>query len=56
METAILLFKEYSGHGMIVTLFLLSVCREKQGKQKTFGGISDMHFACVFLSISYNFT
>lgn len=26
METAILLFKEYSGHGMIVTLFLLSVC------------------------------
>ena len=26
METAILLFKEYSGHGMIVTLFLLSLC------------------------------
>lgn len=26
METAVLLFKEYSGHGMIVTLFLLSLC------------------------------
>ena len=25
METAILLFKEYSGHGMIITLFLLSL-------------------------------
>ncbi len=25
METAILLFKQYSGHGMIVTLFLLSL-------------------------------
>lgn len=26
METAVLLFKEYSGHGMIVTLFLLALC------------------------------
>lgn len=26
METAVLLFKQYSGHGMIVTLFLLSLC------------------------------
>lgn len=26
METAVLLFKQYSGHGMIVTLFLLALC------------------------------
>ena len=42
METAILLFKQYSGQGMIMTLFLLSLgylwfvekSREKQRNQE----------------------